>query len=556
MKKQIFFSFFALLFFSLAVLGAYKSFSLIPHWDMWESYLNFNSSLEKNNIYLWWEQHNEHRPILSKILFFIDFTFFNGKIWFLILINYLLVAFSCLLFILFARKLNILDSKWIPFFVVIWLYSYIQKENLTWGFQSQFFLAYLLPLTSLYFLQKSMHSKKILNFSFIISSIFGIASVFTMANGMLILILNVIYAIIFKMGIKRITFLTLIAILFWSLYFYDYSSPTHLGLGTISSSLKSNPLGMIHYTLLYIGNPFYYFFGKGLFGQIISISLGLFLISSCVWFSSLKLKYEIKKNETIQITLLFFIIFVICTAVGTSGGRIVYGTHQALTSRYATPSLMAWLALFLIYLQMIKFNYPKFIPKMNTTFIILVILMFPRQLKVLESNEEKVFEKEIAGIALELRINDLEQYKHVYHSPHKLLELTEKSFTRNLFFFGFEPFKNLNEMINKEIDLSEYSTSICQGKIESIKNIESDKKYAVLRGKIKSHNSKNLPKKFFLTDETGLIKGVVIVKKTRRFFKKDNEYFYKGYYLKNDTQKIIFISGNKNCFFSDLNRNI
>ncbi len=569
MKNDFFFSSLALIFFSLAVFGAFKSFSFIPYWDMWEAYLNFYSRAPLNDFSIWWEQHNEHRPIISKLFFLIDFVLFDGRIWFLIFLNYLLVALGCVFFYLFAKELEILDYKWFTFFIIIWLYSFIQKENLNWGFQSQFFLAYLLPLVSLYFLQKSTKNENLLDSSFLFASFFSILSVFTMANGMLILILNSVYTIILRMSLKRIFFSITLSIIFCSLYLHDYSSPTHLGFGTITSSLQNNPLGMLHYTFLYLGNPFYYFFGKGDFGQIITICFSIFLITSIAIFSLRALKLNKQKQNTI-IALVFFIIFVICTAAVTSGGRIIYGAQQSLNSRYTTPVLMAWLALFLLYLQMVKFSYPSIQSKIKVIFIVLVILMLPRQLKVFEIfeqgfhslqsthsqifkiNQKNLFEKKIAALALELRINDLNQFKYVYHSPDRILQLTKNSFMKNLSFFGYEPYKNTNEMINKEIELKKYNNSKCFGKINKFEIIDSDPLYLVLQGTIETTLNENLPKKFYLTSEKGLINGVVFTHKlaSKNKLIGQKEYYFKGYNYDSNEQKIVFVSNNKNCFFS------
>ena len=345
---------------------------------------------------------------------------------------------------MFAKDLKIADSKWIVFFIVIWLFSYIQKQNINWGFQSQFFLAYLLPLISLYYLQKSFLDKKVIGSYFLLSCLFSVFSVFTMANGMLILILNFFYAVFLKFTKKRIIVLFSLLLIFCSLYLLTYSSPigSH---STFFNSIKSNPVGMLEYSLQYLGGPFYRFFGKGDFGEFIAISFGLFLIASSIYFT-INAFLSNRNNKYLIIALSFFIFYVVGAAILTSGGRVVFSPYHAFTSRYTTPGLMAWLALFLIYFQFVKFSYPVFKAKLQVMFIILVVLMIPRQLKVFTSTSDELFEKKVAALALELRINDLEQFKHVYHSPERLLNLTKDSFDQNLSFFGYAPYKDLFEV--------------------------------------------------------------------------------------------------------------
>ena len=88
------FSFLAIIFISLAIYGGIQLYSPIPFYDMWDAYLNFYVQVNQGDIAYWWSQHNEHRIVLSRILFWIDIRFFQGRIWFLIVINYLLITIT------------------------------------------------------------------------------------------------------------------------------------------------------------------------------------------------------------------------------------------------------------------------------------------------------------------------------------------------------------------------------------------------------------------------------------------------------------------------------
>ena len=80
-----------------------------------------------------------------------------------------------------------------------------------------------------------------------------------------------------------------------------------------------------------------------------------------------------------------------------------------LSSRYTTPALMAWAALFVILVpRVIRFVEPHrwklWIPLLG-----LIFAMLPLQLKALQPQTAVLFEREVAALALEMRIKDQAQ---------------------------------------------------------------------------------------------------------------------------------------------------
>ena len=52
---------FAVVMTVLAVIGAIRMYSPIPHWDMWDGTLQFYLDTQDGIASAWWRQHNEHR---------------------------------------------------------------------------------------------------------------------------------------------------------------------------------------------------------------------------------------------------------------------------------------------------------------------------------------------------------------------------------------------------------------------------------------------------------------------------------------------------------------
>ena len=141
------------------------NYSSVPYWDMWDASYKFYIDLKAGQINEIWRQHNEHRIVLSKLLFWVDYEFFGGKSAFLIFINYLLLSLGVFTLIQYTKRLAG-KPNWdkstltYMFFLTGWIFTWVQHENIVWGFQSQFFLSVLLPLIAFFFLASSIYWAK------------------------------------------------------------------------------------------------------------------------------------------------------------------------------------------------------------------------------------------------------------------------------------------------------------------------------------------------------------------------------------------------------------
>src|SRR5690349_8591139 len=82
----------------LAVVGGFRHYSPVPFWDMWPGYVDFWVRLSEGEWGAWWAQHNEHRIVLARLLFWVDHAVFGGTIGFLFVVNYLLALAGFLIF--------------------------------------------------------------------------------------------------------------------------------------------------------------------------------------------------------------------------------------------------------------------------------------------------------------------------------------------------------------------------------------------------------------------------------------------------------------------------
>ena len=497
----------AAVFWVLAVAGAVRAYSPVPFWDMWDGYLDFFVRVSSGDWSAWLAQHNEHRIVLARILFWIDLTWFDGAGWFLLVANYLALALVGLVFWIALRENCPKHYRFIGLFLIIWLSSWSQENNLTWGFQSQFILAQLLPLAAFFMLHKTVSKGESGRSSFIAACFLGVLSLGTMANGVLALPLMTAYAAITRMGWRRVVILAVLSSLGVLAYFHNYHAPA--GHGSLLVALRENPFGLVRYVLIYIGGPYFHILGGKGNALIVAQVAGGFLIAVCAYLAWQSLRKI--GQSSLELAMLAFILYVGGTALGTAGGRLFFGLDQALSSRYMTPALMAWAALFVILIpRVIRLVGPHrrrlWIPLLG-----LIFAMLPMQLKALQPQTAVLFEREVAALALEMRIKDQAQIGQVFPSADWALSLTETPSAKNLSIFGQHLIKDVRGQIGRRLPDMTSSGRACQGSVDGIEPIEEDSRYVRIRGWFFDQERKAVPRSFWMLDSDGVVVGYALL---------------------------------------------
>jgi hypothetical protein len=498
--SQIYFWIFltaAICFLSLSVVGGITHYSPLFFWDSWEC-IAFIDSFSSGNWQALWAQHNEHRIILTKLLFFLDFLLFKGNPAPLIILNYILVGLSCFFFI-WAWKETQSPLRFIPCFLVSCLFFWSQSENFEWEFQSQFFLVHLLAFIAFFFLYKSQfrtHRKTY----FILSIIVGIFSAGTMATGIFVLPLMFFYGLLAKIGKKKIIIILTLSILILYIFFYDYhfSSKT---LGYLFLNINE----FVKYIFVYLGNPFFYlsstssltiasFFGK--------VFLSLFLYSCMIIYR--------KNYKKIYIVFFIFIFYIIIESSITSIGRMQYGISQAIAHRYTTPTIMAWCILYLMFFS--KKNIQKINLKLcNIISIFIIVAMFPIQLNTLYI-PSSITQKNIAFLAILSGIHDDIRIKNIVYldtalNPFQAAEKAQKLHLKN---FCSGKLKDLSDKVNSLLIISQKNSRQSQGNLELTSPIATDQNWSFVQGWFYDKSTTKYPLPLLILDENHTVVGVAI----------------------------------------------
>lgn len=485
------------------VAGCVISFSPVPFWDMWDGYIGFYTNVQHGDTGYWWAQHNEHRILFARLLFWTDLHFLGGTTAFLIAFNLLLALSASLLFMSIARSALSQHPPALRYAIfalsLILCFSWAQNENFNWAFQPQFFAAQFFPLLSLYLLYRSTKRPAVSNALFLLAAIVGLGCAGTMANGVLALPLMALYAIPLRLGLGRIVFLFLLSAIELFAYFHNYNPvPGH---GSLRQALLSQPLDLLRYVFIYLGSPLYYLTRSDQFAKY----AGLFLTVSSFWFAFSTLRRW--RSEPLALCLLFYLAYIGATAFGTAGGRLNFGLDQALSSRYTTPAIMAWMALLILYARQLgKFYVTTWPLQLLLTGALLSIVPL-QKLALMENSTEKQ-EKMFAALSLEMDIHDDAAIKHIYPNFQDVQRGAAFARSQDWSIFGNPALLGVHERIGQP--LLSPPAELCLGYIDSISSIEGASDYVRVDGWMFSKETGKPPFRIWISDAGGTIVGFAL----------------------------------------------
>jgi len=427
---------FAAAFVLLVIYKMVAGFDGIPYWDMYDGALAFYARFTGGDWSSLWDVHNEHRIVLTKLLFLIDLNLLDGTTRFLWLVNLVLAGLIALVLVAFLREVPQGRAfVWLPAFLVAVSFSELQKENLYWSFQSQFFLAYLLPLAALYLALLSLTRPERSVGYFAASTGLGILSIGTMANGILALPVLTAFALLTRMSWRRVAVLAVLSAIGVAAYFHGLPDKADASPGL--QILQEKPTRFVRYVLTYLGAPF------GKTGKVPTVLAGLALVVLTVRAAWKHIPRG--RASAVEIALLGFMGYILLTALVTAVGRANYGMPQAMSSRYTTPNIMNWCVLLMLYLPWLSAT-PGRSVKTTRALLVLMLLLFVVQLSALRPNN-KATDRMGAALALELGIPDQDQVIHVYPKADLALQIIDQLRDDPKAIFAMEPIRDARVVI-------------------------------------------------------------------------------------------------------------
>jgi len=462
---QFYFVAVALLFVALMALGIWRHRSTVPHWDMWEAYLGFYARAGQD-WHAWWAQHNEHRLVVARLIFWIDLRLFHGS---MVLLYSLNAVFPLLIVACWAFLLRRVQPQNLPSgasrtarvalmsLLVVLTTSWIQSENFTWAFQSQFWLAYLLPLLAFVLLAHAQVTGS--RRSFWLACLTGFVSAGSMSNGTLALPLLVVQALLLRLRWRDVVVLLLAAVLELGLYFHGY----HRFIPAPASSAWPD---LVRYVLLFLGGPWYFLLQQA--------ALWPAMAAGAAWIVLvLVLAVRVLRQRPTQpyaVALLALLAYIGAAALGAADNRISWGVKQALSTRYLTPQLMAWAAVLLLAWQ----QWPRVLTSRwaLSGYALVPLLLLPAQQGGISVPKDYLIQLRLPTLAVQLGVRDVDTdaFKRMTYTGERTFALAEQAKREHLAVFGEPDMQLALRHWSGEV-LAPIPQARCTGAVQAIESI-------------------------------------------------------------------------------------
>ncbi len=381
----------------------------IPYMDQWTGSLELISNMKSGllKFHYFWSQHNEHRLFFPKIimLFLSSISHWN-VIWEQLFSLFIQILTLLLIFSLAKETIPTDRNRSHVFFKIfssILLFSMVQQENWSWGWQLQIFLNILAVIFTIWSITKWPDNWM----GLLLGALGATVATYSFANGILIWIVF-LFLLPFRMSKWRTPFILLWIIIASGIFFsyiYHYKKPAyHPSL----LSLFENPLNFLAFFFSYLGSPFgisYGLSGSVLFG-ILGIGILFFLLYKICIHGSADL---LKKSHPWIGLVLYILLSAILTGIGRSG----FSAYQALSSRYTSFSIIFWVAISALAIAYNRTSHHSLVSSSKSFLSIIIIvfsfLIFSHSLSYAKGLIE--FKNHFARLS---RIHLLLKYKRIY----------------------------------------------------------------------------------------------------------------------------------------------
>ena len=458
----------------------------LPHGDEWEMIAHWHEKWRDTDS-SWWhlfDQHNEHRIAVPRLIFFSDLKWFEGSGIFtlgcLISIQLIHSIFLCVL-VCKSLRFKLGASLIAGGLVVLLMFSVFQIRNLVWGFQLQFVGVFALSTLAFFSLlqhvpTRSHPNSRISELPFALGIMFCIGATFTMANGLLTWPVGLLIAIQQRWSLRRLLAFLGIACLIWLAYFYDFEFVS--GHSNPWEGLE-NIWPLAQYVAIYIGrpiSPFWqeYAIGIGMVGILITTTSVILFI-----FDKDNARFDSKASRT----LLAVSIFILLTALITGLGRVDFGLEQAASSRYSTPAVIYWISSITILLTVqLKNARMKVALRHLSGFLIFsaIASAITYQFKVPEIAEHLARTRMAAASSLLTGVYDKSAIRHIHPHPRRVMDKIGILQEERLSLFSTDAVALVGQPLNARLVMA--SGNHCTGHIDEVKMVKSDKNGIRLAG--------------------------------------------------------------------------
>lgn len=483
-----------LLTVATTVFGVWQHFTPIPIGDSWDGTLGFYVRALQHPWLAFFEQHNEHRLVFSRLIFFADVRYFGGRNLLSLVANLALASLLCLAFFKIALHHQAKTFRWtrlsLAGITMALLFSWHQQENFTWGFQNQWFAVYLFALLAFHSIDLAAESQQASSQWLALSLVSATVAALCMSSGLLVFLVVFIQAAYRRMTLRQLSVIVLTGVAVWLAYFHNWTPMPGSGSGV--ASLLHHPFASARYVLLYLGSP-----AAAALGARGADVCGL-IMAFAVLFWSLRIVWKREQVITAS-SLLAFAIFIVLNAVATAGGRLWLGLDTALASRYTTASLAGWLAMLIFTASNCQTT-----ARRNGAIAVMtcatLIVLFGQWIAV-HSDRDEAYQRMVGGLGTREHVYDLEITRPVYPFPDRLAAIVPKVEAARISIFanGQHDYPAPPPRVAIE--------STCEGYVDHLAMSQTPGVY-IARGWIFDESAKQVPRTLVITAPDGQPVGV------------------------------------------------
>lgn len=319
---------------SLAAVVA--TYSPTPYQDQWGTVALMRRVMAEGlTLDALFQQHNEHRIALPRLVFLADLFWMKGSnVLNLTVIWLTQIAGAALLVVAYLRgPRGLLPAAGLALGLAL-LFSLRQWENLFWGFQVQFVGVFVAGAWAIFLFARAAEDRERIAWPALAGAVaLLVCATFNMANGLFAGLAMVLAGLVARrrplvLGIAAAASAVLLAV-----YLNGYAPVAHHSPASLA---LSQPDRFIAYVGVYLGNIWFVglpdrSMAVGLAGAVLTAAMAV-----VVWRSP--------RPDAARTAMLGIVLFIGMTAAVTGLGRLSFGVEQALAPRYATPTAWFWAA--------------------------------------------------------------------------------------------------------------------------------------------------------------------------------------------------------------------
>lgn len=390
----------------------------VPAWDYWRvpyDLVHYKAA----GVRVFWQQHNEHRIFFPEMVFVLDMLVCRGR-----LILPIALSFLCHLCTWFLIAWTVLSDRHLSL-AVRWMAILLSGIVVGWKgsaaviaspFQLQWTLSVLCVVLALACLTRLTSTSRNLYLGYAIAA--GVVATYSSGNALLLWPILLAAGLLLKLNRRRISALTLAAVISVGLYFAGYQFTNNLNIG----NLFLHPLYTGGFVTTYLSMPF---------GIIKSYDFGVYVGSISlvvvILLAALAFRNGLLRSQP-AVVLFGYYLFTLLTALLTAAGRMEPADpslQAAKISRYVTVSLINWAVFILLCIWVSARSRWKTVsvPVFILVFIALLVVG-PLKLRWwLEGVQDEFANHQLAALSIQDGLTDRLMLRKIFPDPQFVIPL-------------------------------------------------------------------------------------------------------------------------------------